>query len=299
MPKKRDAWDDFTPDENRVHDVFNGETLILPELEIVGWLRFKNALPNALLPWRHKNWYEILYMEHGQVDWWVEDTSYNFSSGSVLIISPNELHGAACGVLQPCEHYWLRFRFPSAGTMNGLTEGQQKKLQFFFEHLPSRLLVVSNVVKNSFEQLIDIHRNRTEFAEIIARHALLSILCELASESRRLSPPPPASPLSPVIQKILHTLQNRLHEPPSVKEMSKMANMSEGTFRMLFEKETGMPPNNYINIQRIRKAKDLLQEGYSITYVAFELGFSSSQYFSTVFKKWAGISPSDYLKNIA
>jgi len=296
--KYADAWNEFMPDENRLHESYGGKELLLPELDIVGWLRFKKALPNALQPSRHKNWFEILYMEHGQVDWWIEDTSYNFSAGNVLIISPNELHGAACGVMQPCEHYWLRFRVPDNKLIPGLAKPQQLLLLDFYRNLPGRMFQISSAVKHGFQRLISAHHNPTEFSEVTARCALLSILCTIASESQQSTPAKTASPLSPKIQNVLRMLQNRLDNPPSVKEMAKMAHMSEGTFRALFEKETGIPPNNYINIQRIREAKEMLKEGCSVTETAHALGYSSSQYFATVFKKWAGLSPSNYLNQI-
>ncbi len=52
-------------------------------------------------------------------------------------------------------------------------------------------------------------------------------------------------------------------------------------------------------VQRFREAKELLKSGQSVTDTAFALGFSSSQYFAAVFKKWAGITPSDYLSKLA
>jgi len=75
-----DAWSDFTPDEDRACEAYSGKELLLPELEIVGRLRFRKAMQNALHPVRHKDWLEILYMEHGQVDWWVEDSECTESS---------------------------------------------------------------------------------------------------------------------------------------------------------------------------------------------------------------------------
>jgi len=293
-----DAWNDFAPDENRLHEAYFGKETLLPELDIVGWLRFKKAMSNALHPGRHKKWVEILYMEHGQVDWWVEDSSYNFTAGNVLIISPNELHGAAYGVLQPCEHYWLRFRFPAEGVIQGLTKAQQDRLQTFYKNIPGRMFHCSSAIKEGFQRLISAHHNRTEYSEITARCALLSILCTVAGEARQIAPSPETPRMSPKIQNAIRLLQDRLDSPPSVREMAELAHMCEGTFRALFEKETGTPPNHYINLQRIREAKDMLKSGQTVTDTAFTLGFSSSQYFATVFKKWAGISPSDFLAQI-
>lgn len=296
-----DAWRDFTPDENRLHETYEGEKRLLPELDIVGWLLFSRALKNALHPSRHKNFYEILYMEHGLVDWWVEDSSYAFNAGQVLIIRPNELHGASCAVMQPCGHYWVRFAFPKNEALPGLSLDVTRDLQNTFLNLHSRLITCSDWVKKGFRQLIHIHRlPHSRISEAAARATFHTILCHIAldalTEHRKHAK---NVPLSPRIQAILRTIQENLEEPPQAKQLAHQAHMSESAFRSQFELETGVTLSNYINIQRIREAKELLKNGGSVTDVAFETGFSSSQYFATVFKRWAGLSPSEYLKQIA
>lgn len=61
----------------------------------------------------------------------------------------------------------------------------------------------------------------------------------------------------------------------------------------LFRTGTGMTPNDYLLRCRIRKASELLTyPEMSITDIAYETGFSSSQNFSKVFKKYTGQAPS-------
>ena len=59
---------------------------------------------------------------------------------------------------------------------------------------------------------------------------------------------------------------------------------------------SGLTPNDYLLKLRIDEAKRRLCHGadQSVTDLAFDLGFSSSQYFSTVFKKFTGLTPSQY-----
>lgn len=65
---------------------------------------------------------------------------------------------------------------------------------------------------------------------------------------------------------------------------------------LLYEKTRkllGMAPNDFIRDIRLKQAKVLLEEGrQSVTEVAEACGFSDVRYFSTVFKKYYGISPS-------
>ena len=57
-----------------------------------------------------------------------------------------------------------------------------------------------------------------------------------------------------------------------------------------------MTPREYINQLKIREAKRMLRENQSVTRVALDLGFGSSNYFAVLFKKITLYSPSQYQK---
>jgi AraC-like DNA-binding protein len=60
----------------------------------------------------------------------------------------------------------------------------------------------------------------------------------------------------------------------------------------------GYNVNDYILSVRIQKAKYLLQEeNYSISEIAYQVGFTSQGYFSTVFKSKVEVTPSEYREN--
>lgn len=56
-----------------------------------------------------------------------------------------------------------------------------------------------------------------------------------------------------------------------------------------------MGANEYVNKLRIEKSMELLRNTeMSITEIAERMGFSSSRYFSTAFKKYTGITPTQF-----
>ena len=71
--------------------------------------------------------------------------------------------------------------------------------------------------------------------------------------------------------------------------------MSRTTFYNKVKILTGLTANNYVTDFKIKKAtKMLLNKDLPIQEIAFELGYVSQRYFSTVFKQQTGLTPTQY-----
>lgn len=82
---------------------------------------------------------------------------------------------------------------------------------------------------------------------------------------------------------------------PSVKYCASELCLSAGYFGDLIKKETGISAQTYIQNKVINIAKErILNPMYSITQVAYELGFQYPQHFTRLFKKVTGKTPKDY-----
>lgn len=80
----------------------------------------------------------------------------------------------------------------------------------------------------------------------------------------------------------------------SISDLSKKLAYSESMLNRKFKKEVHITFNEYLNRYRINKAIELLKNSdYNITEISYMCGYSSAKYFSRVFKKYLGISPSD------
>jgi AraC-like DNA-binding protein len=92
---------------------------------------------------------------------------------------------------------------------------------------------------------------------------------------------------------VLQHIENHLEDPVHVPRLAEVARLSESRFKTRFKRELGVPPAEFWLRQKIEKAT-LLLKSKSVTEVAHELGFSSSQYFATVFKRYTLCSPSRF-----
>lgn len=86
-------------------------------------------------------------------------------------------------------------------------------------------------------------------------------------------------------------------ESLKVAEVAATVNLSESHFRRSFRDAFGISPVKYITMTRVTRAQERLRySNERLTDMAEALGFSNLYYFSVVFKKEVGVSPSEYRK---
>ena len=85
----------------------------------------------------------------------------------------------------------------------------------------------------------------------------------------------------------------------SLNEMAALVNLSASHFSVVFSQETGHTFKEYLTDIRIRKAKELLRmTGLRSADIADRVGYNDPHYFSFVFKKHTGLSPSEFRSQI-
>lgn len=85
------------------------------------------------------------------------------------------------------------------------------------------------------------------------------------------------------------------HGVPSVQYFADKICLSPNYFGDLVKKETGKTAKDYIQLKMLDMAKEtLLDQKRSISQVAYALGFQYPQHFVRFFKKYAGVTPSEY-----
>ena len=97
------------------------------------------------------------------------------------------------------------------------------------------------------------------------------------------------------VERIKNYIQNHISEECNTFELAQKYNMSTSYLCRMFKKKTGETLSDYILRMRMEKASELLKEGkYSISEVGTMVGYNYLGYFSTVFKKYVGYSPTEY-----
>ena len=91
--------------------------------------------------------------------------------------------------------------------------------------------------------------------------------------------------------------QHYMEEDMSLNKAANVANVSANHFSALFSQNMGQTFIEYLTSLRMDKAKEYLRcTGMRSSEIAGEVGYKDAHYFSYLFKKTQGMTPSDYRK---
>ncbi|MDX8047422.1 AraC family transcriptional regulator [Gracilibacillus sp. S3-1-1] len=102
-----------------------------------------------------------------------------------------------------------------------------------------------------------------------------------------------------MVTKLIHFMDKEDNHKLTSNEISEEMGMNYAYLSTIFKQQTGKTITQYRNEQIVEKAIHFFRnQNYNVSEVSDKLGFSNPFYFSRVFKKVTGLSPSDYLKRI-
>ena len=101
-----------------------------------------------------------------------------------------------------------------------------------------------------------------------------------------------------LVKDLVVLLKEHLYSRITLEEICCQTYYSKTFLNSVFKKNTGSSIMNYYNRLKIEEAKRLLRENVSPTVTANRLGFESATYFTKVFKRYTGKTPSGYKKTV-
>lgn len=246
---------------------------------------------------RHLGHIEIIYCVRGAFKICVEDRAFSVKSGEFVALSPKMRHHMVDNP-SGMKLYWLMVRLPKSNEgFFELTREERSQLLKRLEAICGNAVATSDVLCAQFKQAFKLLRNSTAKHTVLGRLELrtqiLSLLlkmCEGAVQDN-----------VEVERRVKYlTLQMRRHPEKdwTEKELSRVLHCSPNTVLDRFRQLTGYPPHVFLLKCRVREAMRCLRKDPSlkITDLAYRLGFSSSQHFSTRFREETGLSPRDWCR---
>ncbi|MBD2870559.1 helix-turn-helix domain-containing protein [Paenibacillus arenilitoris] len=97
------------------------------------------------------------------------------------------------------------------------------------------------------------------------------------------------------IEKTIAYMQNHFHDKIDMAMMSSMAGLTASSYSRLFKKTMNVSPVKYLTRLRIERAKRLLRHyDAPVKEVSAAVGFGDEFYFSRIFRRLVGVTPSHY-----
>ena len=93
-------------------------------------------------------------------------------------------------------------------------------------------------------------------------------------------------------------MRDRIFDNPSPEDIAKELGLGYTWFRRTFKEYVGSSPGRYqLQLKHLKAKEMLINSHYSISEIAFNLGFENISQFSTFFKKYEGVPPSSFRFN--
>ncbi len=267
----------------------------IPELQLVQRLATCHAVPDVLGRHSHDG-LEITYLERGWLEWCTDERVDELAGGDVLVTWAGEEHGPANGILAPCILHTLRIGLwdtPQSGAPGflGIPMAESMLLVDALRNLPARRFAAPPDLAARFTRLLDCLDEPGRLTAVGARAILLELLLTVVDASARAGAPRRRSLL---VDRAMALIEARLDGPLELAQVARHLGCSVSYLATRFRREVGIPPAQYHLRRRIREASRLLPVADSITTVAFDLGFASSQHFTTAFRRVTGMAPREY-----
>ncbi|MBA4387120.1 MAG: hypothetical protein C0404_04005 [Verrucomicrobia bacterium] len=266
----------------------------LPEVPLLGIHSQLRARP-GLAPHIHEGAMEICYLVKGEVVFSVGGRDYPLKGNDLFWTSPDETHGSGYHAYDKCLLYWTQIVLPvRPAPLLGLAGRDAWPLVQALRALPLRKFRGDRRLKGLFEEAFLLCRRP---ASELRRLGLAAILVQWLITVAECASRGVSEQYSDDIKRAVGVIEGKLEETVSVGDLAAVAGLSESRFKAKFREQIGIPPGEYVMRQRVHRAKDLLEKtSRSITEIAHSLGFSSSQYFANVFRRFMLVKPSDVRK---
>lgn len=250
------------------------------------------ALPTHL----HKGCMEINHILKGERVYRVGGKDYHLRGNQVFITWPDEVHGSGSYLHGRGLHFWMQIRLPKPGRpFLGFGAKRAAPLLDALWNLPKRQFHAGPEMRGLYARMLHLCR---EGPSPLAAMEMSALLAEWLLDVAGAASDVWEDDISPDIAKTLQVMEDNPMRHYSVSELAEAACLSESRFKGKFRDQVGVPPGEYLQRRRLEMAARKLLKGRrtSITDVALDLGFASSQHFSTVFKKFFGTSPAVWIR---
>jgi AraC-like DNA-binding protein len=245
----------------------------------------------------------IYYVMEGKFEWMINDHDHILYPGDLVLIQPGHKFGGQKGILDIGKLCWLYIevnKFEPAdrimfGKWSAIAKNEilaiGKILRLCNTPVLSRVKEAGRILQTMQQELFDQQIGSSTRINQLIDELFIFIARKLTLQNNTHRDFPQS------FMNLEQSLRKNLSHNWTVEEMAAMVGLGTTTFTEKVKSYSGFSPLNYLITIRISEAIKLLKRNdLSVTDIALDTGFYSSQHFSTTFKKLTGYTPSDFRK---
>ena len=235
--------------------------------------------------------WQLLYVASGKAHFYIKGQDIIVTAGNMVLFQPKqEMHYESFGKDKP-EVYWVHF---TGSQIRGILKRHEVPLDnnvFYAGNSPTYAFLFK-------EMITELQTCRVGYESLLSMY--LEQIFVLIHRSRLDKTPVVSSHLQEEMGIARRYFQEHYNEDINIEEYALSRNMSVSYFLKKFKEVTTKSPMQYILAIRINNAVSLLEStDYNVTEISTIIGYDNPLYFSRIFKKQKGVSPSDYRKQLA
>lgn len=254
--------------------------------------------------WHTNDFYLVVWLVDGELSIMNKDRRIGVEKNSIVCVAPNELikwdslfKPLLYGFVIPVNTYRTldcctstmcdQTLFRDVCVIQGINLRVRKQLYFLLE------------------EMFDENKNKSvQFALLVLFLSSLLSLYQSDRMKRRVENimmcPDGSFTMSSyhdVFNRFLYEIERNQNKYKSIDMYAKMLGVTrKQLYSVVNENTCGKTPCDIIKMQKMNKAKFMLEKGISIKEITYKLGYSSPSHFSSCFKKIVGMSPSSFMK---
>lgn len=248
--------------------------------------------------------FEIIYMTSGEASFHIDQKRYDASPGDLLIVPGGGLHVGYASTREQVEYWSLVFNrsllvSPVQDPVHDhyLKPYLEGHLQFPVK-LEGHHADVERI-HQLMRSIIDEYERKEPAYELVIKskvHLIFTLLSRIHGPAQREESAQQTYRRMDRIKEALLYIQNHYDQKMTLTEAAQMVNLTPYHFCHVFKAATGRTFVEYVNRYRMDIAHQLLQEGMTVTEAAQKVGCGNLNYFTKLFKKIKGFTPSEAKK---
>ena len=243
------------------------------------------------------NFWELVYADKKSLYVTAGASEIHLAVGQMYLHRPNEFHNIRCDGSHAANSVIVSFSsdcealLSIAGMVIDCTSEEKRLLGGMIKEAES---VFSTPLGVPYIRIMQKSGKGAFGGEQLIRLYLEQLLILLVRGNGRENSPKVGSD-DKVLAKICDYLEQNIHRPLCFSDIVKHFNLSASVVKSIFREQMGCGVMECFNRIRVDAAKELIRESdQNFTEIAASLCFGSSQYFTTVFKRISGMTPTEY-----